>query len=81
VGCAGMDEDALPALMPETHAALQSSAAKTADLREYLAARGAGGDEGEAMELCSERVTPQPLARRQGTGRVALPRRFSLRWG
>ncbi|KAK9825706.1 hypothetical protein WJX81_008436 [Elliptochloris bilobata] len=65
--------------MPETQAVLQHSAAKTADLREFLAARGPGLVPDEAAEACSAQDPAGVLARRQGTGRTATERVFSLR--
>ena len=76
-----LDEDGLPVLMPETHAGLQHSAAKTADLREFLAARQAGPVLDEAAEVCSGQNCRQLLGRRKGTGRTARERKFSLRLG
>ena len=75
-----MDEDGLPVLMPETHAGLQHSAAKTTDLREFLAARGSEAVPGQA-EACSAPQVPEDLQRRQGTGRTVKERVFNLRWG
>ena len=75
-----MDEDGLPVLMTDTYAGLQHSAAKTTDLREFLAARGSEAVPGQA-EACSDPQATDVLQRRQGTGRSVKERVFSLRRG
>ena len=73
-------KDGLPVLMPETHAGLQHSAAKTTDLREFLAARGSEAVPGQAEACSAPQASPEVLQRRQGTGRTVQERVFNLRW-